>query len=103
MDTFRVIFLPKGSFIQLEKQAKVYILRNIKSSSNSLFQDEVHWVFLFLDEKPTTLKIEYTKQLNDENTKFYSIRNWCDNVVKQENPRRDSALESSGKYVFNGL
>ncbi|MDF0727153.1 DUF3427 domain-containing protein [Cytobacillus sp. S13-E01] len=27
--------LPKGSFIQLEKQAKDYILRNIKSSSNT--------------------------------------------------------------------
>ncbi|MDA6082980.1 hypothetical protein OSJ97_25930, partial [Escherichia coli] len=27
--------LPKGSFIQLEKQAKEYILRNIKLSTNT--------------------------------------------------------------------
>lgn len=31
----RFLTLPKGSYIQLEKQAKEYILRNIKSSSNN--------------------------------------------------------------------
>lgn len=62
--------LPKGCFIQLEKQAKEYILRNIKSSSNTksnLLSKMAHF------EHDTGLPLTLTNFLNHHQLSLYDF------------------------------
>ncbi|MFD2043088.1 DUF3427 domain-containing protein [Ornithinibacillus salinisoli] len=62
--------LPKGSFIQLEKQAKDYILRNIKASTNS-YRNLVDRIMYF--KRDTDLELNFVNFLNHYKLSVYDF------------------------------